>query len=438
MWKQVLTAHPEHHRLLVDRADNKDAGHVVREHLLGSIPWDVEPELLEEIAQDDLASSPLSVLTTRMCRMRRDGATEQEVREHFANDLAELTPQQRKRIDQLLADDEYGLRYSCRVAISRTAGAADGRWRYVLNPDQARQYGEPRPWRASSDQLASLDQKFAEHAAVALELWEPGPESPVRSARDVRWVHDLLQHLPVVTPQVKEKARLICREAKRGLAGRWDYGRYGLDSDTQQARELLDAIERMTAEPCPDPGPARTASLGKPDQVTVRDLAGAPDAVLDDYLRRHEGDDALVEKTLLSFASRAYRRDLSFAEVLKRHSDPQRALLDLTRNLRRRLGGGPNLREAWVGTLLGLPTDDPELIRALPAWTALKARESRGQAAHPAVTSAVRTALGDNAEAWQRFATSPASYAGPAAWLRLGDLLDAAANGTPWPTPPHT
>ena len=49
----------------------------------------------------------------------------------------------------------------------------------------------------------------------------------------------------------------------------------------------------------------------------------------------------------------------------------------------------------------------------------------------------VRTALGDNAEAWQRFTTSPASYAGPTAWLRLGDLLDAAVNGTPWPIPPH-
>lgn len=437
MWEQILTAHPEHHRLLVDWSDDKDAGHVIRENLLGSIPWDVEPELLEEIAQEDLASFPLSVLTTRMCRMRRDGATAQEVQEHFANDLMELTSQQREYIDELLTGGKYALRYGCRTAISDTARAAGGRWRYILNPDQARQYGEPRPWRASADQLASLAKKFAEHAAVTLELWEPDPESPVRSAEDLHWVRDLLQHLPVVTSQVKEKVRLICREAKRGLSGRWDYSRYGLYSDARQARELLDTIERMIADPLPDPGPARTASLGKPDQVTVRDLASAPDAVLDDYLRRHQGDDALVEKALLSFASHTYRRAPSFADVLKRHSDPRRALLDLTRNLRRRLGGGPSLREAWVNAILRLPADDPELIRALPAWTALKARGPHGQAAHPAVTSVVRTALGDDAEAWQRFATSPASYAGPTAWLRLGDLLDAAANGTPWPRPPH-
>ncbi|MFF4483307.1 hypothetical protein ACFY1A_40755 [Streptomyces sp. NPDC001520] len=437
MWKQVVATHTEHHRLLVDWSDDNDAGHVVREHLLGSIPWDVEPGLLEEIAQDDLASFPHSVLITRMCRMRRDGATEQEVRERFASDLAEVRSQQRKGIDQLLSDDKYGLRYGCRAAISHAELAADGSWRYILNPDQAQQYGRPHSWRASEDQLASLAQKFAEHTAVALMLWESDPKAPVRSAKDLRWVRDLLQHLPVVTPEVKERARLICREAKRALAGRRDYGRYGLDSDVQQARELLDTIERMTAEPLPDPGPARTASLGKPDQVTVRDLAGAPDAVLDDYVRRHQGNDALVEKALLSFASRVYRRDVSFADVLNRHSDPQGALRDLTQNLRRRLGGGPNLREAWVSAVLSLPTTDTDLTRALPAWTALKAGGPCGKEAHPAVISVVRAALGNNAEAWQRFATSPASYAGPTAWLRLGDLLDAAANGTPWPTPPH-
>lgn len=64
------------------------------------------------------------------------------------------------------------------------------------------------------------------------------------------------------------------------------------------------------------------------------------------------------------------------------------------------------------------------------------AQAALGQAARPAVTSVVRTALGDDAGAWQRFATGPAGYAGHTAWLRLGDVLDAAADGTPWPTPP--
>ncbi|MEU5578709.1 hypothetical protein ABZ791_21695 [Streptomyces huasconensis] len=438
MWKQVVTAHAEHHRLLVEWSDDKDAGHTIREHLLGSIPWDVEPELLAEIAQDDLASFPHSVLTTRICRMRRDGATEEEVREHFADDLAELLPGQRKHIGRILSDDDaYGLRFGCRAAILRIARAAEGEWRYILNPDQAQEYGRPRPWRASEDQLASLAQTFAAHAAVALKLWEPDPQAQTHSTEDLRWVRDLLQHLPVVTSEVKEKVRLICQEARRGLARRPDHSRYGLDSGVQQARELLETIERMIAEPLPDPGPGRTASLGRPDQVTVRDLAGASDAVLDDYLGRHPGDDNLVEKALLAFAFHAYRRGLSFADVLIRHSDPQRALLVLTRELRLRLGGGPNLREAWVGAVLNLPAIEPELIRALPAWTALKARGPHGRAAHPAVMSTVRAALGSNSEAWQRFAASPAGHTGPTAWLRLGDVLDAAASGTPWPMPPR-
>ncbi|MFD7668045.1 hypothetical protein [Streptomyces sp. NPDC059788] len=54
------------------------------------------------------------------------------------------------------------------------------------------------------------------------------------------------------------------------------------------------------------------------------------------------------------------------------------------------------------------------------------------------MTAAVLGALGDDAEAWARFASSPASYAGATAWLRLGDLLDAAAAGASWPKPPQS
>ncbi|MEU3713640.1 hypothetical protein [Streptomyces catenulae] len=437
VWKRVVTTHPEHHRLLVTWSDDNDAGYIVREHLLGGIPWDVEPELLEEIALDDLASFPDSVLTTRMCRMRREGATEQEVREHFASDLAELSPQDREHIDYYLSDSTYRLRFGCRAAISHTAWAAERRWRHLLNPDQAQQYGRPHPWRATADQLASLARQFAEQAAVVLALWEPDPDSPINSAKDLRWVCDLLKHLPVVTPDVTEQVRLICRDAKRGLAGRREYGRYELASDVQQARELLDTIERMIAGPMPDPGSVRTASLGAPEHVTVRDLAGAPDTVFAEFVRRHQGDDSLVEKALLSFASRTYRREVSFADVLHHHSAPQHALLNLTQNLRRHLGGGPNLRTAWADAVLGLPTTSTEVIRALPAWTALKASGPRGQAAHPAVTSVVCASLGDSTKAWQRFAASPAGNVGPTAWLRLGDLLDAATKGTSWPKPPY-
>lgn len=76
------------------------------------------------------------------------------------------------------------------------------------------------------------------------------------------------------------------------------------------------------------------------------------------------------------------------------------------------------------------------LVRALPAWPALHARGDRYGSAHPSVVAAVRDALGTDQAAWNRFATCPATNSGPTAWLRLGDLLDAAATGAPWPKPP--
>ncbi|MFD3791111.1 hypothetical protein [Streptomyces cyaneofuscatus] len=48
----------------------------------------------------------------------------------------------------------------------------------------------------------------------------------------------------------------------------------------------------------------------------------------------------------------------------------------------------------------------------------------------------MRASLGSDQDAWDRFASCPATHSGPAAWLRLGDLLDAAAKGTPWSKPP--
>ncbi|WP_434593083.1 hypothetical protein [Streptomyces sp. A5-4] len=105
-------------------------------------------------------------------------------------------------------------------------------------------------------------------------------------------------------------------------------------------------------------------------------------------------------------------------------------------DLRRRLGGGPELRGSWAEIMLARPECPPELLRLLPAWSALKARGPRYDTTHPAVAAYVTEALGDSDAAWQRFTASPMSHAGPGAWHRLGDLLDAAVEGAAWPTPP--
>lgn len=181
----------------------------------------------------------------------------------------------------------------------------------------------------------------------------------------------------------------------------------------------------------------RRAALGDPAQVTPRSLSAVTPEVLDEYLDRHTGDDQLVENALLSFAWRSsYRHDPSFADVLARHSDPQQVVHTLTHDLRSRLGGNPANREAWAQHILALPGCRSETILALPAWTALKSRGSHYDRTHPTVLALVAGMLGDDQQAWHRLTDSPISNSGPNAWLRLGDILKAAADGTDWPKPP--
>lgn len=76
MWSGIVRAQTVHHRrLLTWCARHRDADRVVREHLLGSSPWHVEPTLLEEVAAHDLEYFGRAVLLTRISRSCRDGLT---------------------------------------------------------------------------------------------------------------------------------------------------------------------------------------------------------------------------------------------------------------------------------------------------------------------------------------------------------------------------
>jgi hypothetical protein len=81
-----------------------------------------------------------------------------------------------------------------------------------------------------------------------------------------------------------------------------------------------------------------------------------------------------------------------------------------------------------------------EVVTALPAHAAMAVvteyrAPARQEQPNPIVTM-IRARLGDHAGAWQRFAANPATKTGEGAWLRLGELLDAAVTGGPWPAPP--
>ncbi|MET7898177.1 hypothetical protein [Streptomyces mirabilis] len=437
MWRQILGRHPERHRELVQWADGTDAKWTVRNELLGSLPWAVEPGLLAELAAADLERFPLEILVAEACRTRRAGSDEEQVLAHFAKELSALTNEEQINFSTFL-----GLRSTtllnrrCHAPVAWVRRAASGTWRHLLNPTQAKDGYQQAPWRAPAAALAGLATMFAETAARALPFWEPEERYSTINPSEVAWVREIVLHLPTVTDDVKAGIRPIVHDARKRL--RPHHPAFPPRHDhRRELEEILDTIERVLADPAPSVGgDRRRTALGAPDKVTVRELAGVPAQALSDYLDRHTGDDSLVEKALLACAASGHRSEDDFERVLRRHTCPDTVLLPLTEGLRGNLGGAPAWREAWTRLILARPDTQPALVRALPTWPALRARGDRNGSAHPSVVAAVRDALGADQDAWNRFATCPATNSGPSAWLRLGDLLDAAATGAPWPKPP--
>ncbi|TYC66488.1 hypothetical protein EH183_42440 [Streptomyces sp. CB01881] len=436
MWSVALKRHPDRHSQLVDRSEGTDAHRVITDQLLGSLPWMVEPGLLRRIALEDLDRFAQAKLVARVCRALQEGSSPEEARERFAAELASLGEEGRKDIEQYLEDGGRRARWGARAAVSWACHAAEGRWRLVLNPAEAKpSYGDPYTWLTPADDLADLGRHFADVAVQALQTWQPNGSLGISKASDLRWVHAMLLHLPDVTPAVKKTVQSMIRDARHGQARPRSYD-YKAQEDHRQFTGLLAAISRIVADPLPQTPATRRAALGDPAQVTPRTLSPVTADVLDDYLDRHAGDDELVEKALLSFAHSGYGYNRSFPDVLARHTNPRQAVHTLTHELRSRLGGNPANREAWARHVLTLPDCPDETVLAMPAWTALKARGSHYDSIHPAVVALVVNTLGNDDHAWQRLADSPITPSGPNAWLRLGDILTAAAEGTAWPKPP--
>ncbi|MEU0952514.1 hypothetical protein ABZ353_09165 [Streptomyces niveus] len=439
MWRQVLGRHPQRHRELIGWAAGTDAERAIRDELLGRLPWAVEPALLAELAEADLGRFSFEVLLARGCRMVRAGSNEQQVLEHFAADLSALADDEQVLLRHALRRKSVTLLdMGCHAPVTWVQQAASGTWRHLLNPAQAKDGFQPVRWQASTALLTDLATRFAETAARALPYWERAERSRGITAREVAWVRDLVLRLPNITEDVKAGVRPLIRDARERL----NYAHPGLQprhDERGEIKEILSTIERVLADPVPVTGAERRrTALGAPDEVTVRDLARVQTQELGDYLDRHAGDDSLVEKALLSRAAGSYRSHDDFDGVLRRHSSPGTVLLLLTGRLRTDLGGGPSWRDAWTHLVLASAEDGPAFARALPAWSALRARGDHHATAHPAVVTAVREALGTDQDAWDRFAACPATNSGPTAWLRLGDLLDAAAAGAPWPKPPSS
>ncbi|MFC4563828.1 hypothetical protein ACFO4E_18360 [Nocardiopsis mangrovi] len=436
MWRGILGAHPEAHWRIVEWADESPAESVIRHRLLEDLPWQVEDELLLALAVRDVLDFAWSVLIAKSARMRRDGLAASQVREKLSGELAQLPERRRERAEEFIRDEGTVLDFELRAPVHWVRGTASKRWRYLLDPDEATEYGRPRAWRASEATLAEIGRRFADVAVRAVEYWEADSKSLTWALDDIRWVRAMLLHLSEVTPEIKLAVSPIVAEARRRLERRspW-WGGYQGYEESRQATAMLDTIRRIVEDPVPQPAPDRRTPVGDPDKVTPKELAGLSGEVLTSYIDRHTGDDELVEKALLSLAIRGCPGAF-FEDMLGRHTAPEEGLIRTTVDLRRRLGGGPSYREGWTRLVLALPDPRSELVRALPAWTALRAQRGGPRQAHPSVVSVVRDALGTDDKAWGRFAESPAKNTGPDAWYRLGDILDAAAQAAPWPKPP--
>ncbi|MFJ2738716.1 hypothetical protein ACIO3O_03510 [Streptomyces sp. NPDC087440] len=444
MWSFVLHAHPDRHEEAVLRADEAQFGKVIRRQLMKELPWKVEPHLLRKLAEQELEEFAAEVLLTRMARLVRDGDDEAEVRRRFADELAGLSADRLAYVHDVLRLGGVMVELNCDAALEwgARATAADGTWRHILWPDEATSpQGQPRDWRASPEELAQLTEEFARATAEALRLWEaPRDDWSGPRPTDLAWVPVVLAHLPELDEQAKAAARGMVRAARR----RASFSRTE-SADGEKGRAVLDAITAVTdPQPPPRPPVVRTEPpLGDPDTVTVRRLGELKEAALRAYLEEHPGHDGLIEKALVSLVLHRLSQETEFVEdVLTRHSEPAgHLLLCITRELRKRMGGGPQDRERWAWFVLDHPACRSDTVRALPAWTALGTlapyAEGDGwdRPVHPLVMAEVRAALLTD-EAWKRFAHAPIGNSGPAAWLRLGDVLDAAAEAAAWPSPP--
>ena len=381
MWREVLRSFPDRHPRLLALTEGTPAQTVIRDHLLGTLPWAVEPGLLAEVARADLARFEGAVLATHICRLLLQGRDVREVRDRFAPRLAALPPAARPLPESYLVPGGAHPSGGRNAAVDWITRAANTRWRLLLHPGET-----ARSWRSSPDELTSLAAEFAERARQALLLWDPAEARPRRRADQLRWVWAMLRHLPApLAPEVRE-----------GVTGLLT----GASPVDVEAAELLAVIRCLLAAPGPNAG---------------AEAAG------------HAVEDAARERALTAHAARGGDA-AGFARLLAAHPAPAEALLRLTRELRTRLGGGPEERAAWVRLVLDAPECTAELVRALPAWAALRA-------GHPAVEAVLAAELGADPAAWERFAAAPVAPRGEAAWLPLSALLAQAAEATAAGTP---
>jgi hypothetical protein len=407
---RILTVQQPHHAHLSDPA--RPHGERAARMLLTELPWLLDDELL-----DELAARQLDELERRIaaCDDHTEGGADvawQAVMKfpfEFRHLVNEELPEA-LRIPHAGAHRNRGR--GAQAGPGWRGWASDSGHRRQLVARLAQLVASTLPWLAASGTMI-IDEKELTGVYCTLAL-HPAPPDEARVAAE----------------QLADAARA------RGRSRRW--------STDDRSGIYLQALAPLLSAPRPRHYGASAAAGRLVDDVsrpsarpTLKTLRQLNVDQLRTVVDRRAGDDELVELALLAGSGTNHAEP---DQLLEAHSDPGGALLALTRELRRRLGGNPEDRCRWVRFMLRSRWCTEEVVAALPAHAAMAVVTEYGAPARQEqpnlIVTMIQARLGDHDDAWQRFAANPATKTGEGAWLRLGELLDAAVGGGPWPAPP--
>ncbi|MER6626556.1 hypothetical protein, partial [Streptomyces sp. NPDC000931] len=276
----------------MDWATGTAAEQRVRNTLLSDLPWDVEPELLTELAEYDLQRLPAVLLCARAARMRLDGSTTDEVRKRLAVEISEHGAERLHLLNLALDDDQFFVRMVLDEPVNWVEQRVAENWKHILHPDEATdRFGRDRTWRTPTETLTELGGRFATVAVQVVPYWQEAHDRSGERPDSLRWLREILTRIPVITPELRADVRPIVRAAQVHFQtdGQPWNRHLGPPAPVGRLREDVPAIKELLAELDGLPEPEETP-LGSPDQVSRQDLARLTPDELQRYLNSHPGD----------------------------------------------------------------------------------------------------------------------------------------------------
>jgi hypothetical protein len=224
-----------------------------------------------------------------------------------------------------------------------------------------------RGWASDAGHHRQLVARLAQLVAPTLP-WLAASDTMIIEERELAGVYCTLALHPAPPDEARVAAEQLADAARaRGRNQRW--------SIDDRSGIYLQALAPFLGAPRPRHYGASAAAgrlvddLSRPSaRPTLKALRQLNVDQLRTVVDRRAGGDELVELALLAGCG---TNQAEPDQLLEAHSDPGGALLILTRELRRRLGGNPEDRCRWVRFVLRSRWCTEEVVAALPAHAAM-------------------------------------------------------------------